>query len=148
VNIPADNRCLVEAATHSDRLRAIHKELGPPWQQLGQQVEGDTGAERTIADLQALDVDTEFGMLPFPDDVRIATRLGVQDRLIRFEPPLPGPFGEPLKQLPIRHFLLPAGLDPDLAPSAIAQESGVVEFKLGETHFRYSRFGLEQLKND
>jgi len=148
IRIPADNRYLVEAATHPDRLYEIQETLGPPWQRLAQQVEGDTGAERTIAHLHALDVNEIFGEQGFPDDVRIATRLGVQDRLVQFEPPLPGPFGEPLRQLPIRHFLLPSGLDPDLPPTDIAQEGGTIEFTLGVTRFRYSRLGLERQKDD
>lgn len=148
VCIPTDNRHLVESATHPERLRAIQQALGEPWQRLGQQVEGDTGAQRTVARLHRLDVDQAFGGQGFPDEVRIATRLGAQDRLVEFEPALAGPFGAPLRQLPIRHFLLPSGLDPDLSPSAVVQHESTVEFALGETRFHYGRLGLERLKTD
>jgi CRISPR-associated endonuclease/helicase Cas3 len=146
VSIPTDNRCLVEGATHPDPLRAIEEELGASWQRLAQQVEGDTGAQRTIGYLHTLEVDKMFGEEGFPDDVRIATRLGLQDRLVQFEPPLPGPFRERLQQLPIKYFLLPEGLDPDIQPSGVTCQQGIVEFTLGETRFRYSRLGLERLE--
>jgi CRISPR-associated endonuclease/helicase Cas3 len=139
---------LVEGATHPDPLRAIEEELGESWQRLAQQVEGDTGAQRTIGYLHTLEVDKVFGEQGFPDDVRIATRLGLQDRVVQFEPPLPSPFGERLRQLPIRHFLLPEGLDPDIPPSEIIHQDGVTAFGLGEARFRYSRLGLEPLKDN
>jgi CRISPR-associated endonuclease/helicase Cas3 len=148
VSIPTDNRYLVEGATHPDPLRAIEEELGESWQRLAQQVEGDTGAQRTIGYLHTLEVDKVFGEQGFPDDVRIATRLGLQDRVVQFEPPLPSPFGERLRQLPIRHFLLPEGLDPDIPPSEIIHQDGVTAFGLGEARFRYSRLGLEPLKDN
>jgi CRISPR-associated endonuclease/helicase Cas3 len=150
VRIPANNRRLVESATHPAQLHAIEEELGESWQRLAQQVEGDEGAKRTISHLCALEVDKVFGEpgQGFPNDVRIATRLGVQDRLVEFKPPQPGLFGEPLQQLPIRHFLLPEGLDPDIQPSEVIHQDGITEFSLGEAHFRYSRFGLERLKDN
>jgi CRISPR-associated endonuclease/helicase Cas3 len=148
VSIPADNRYLVEAATHPDKLHAIQKEKGEAWQTLGQRIEGGTGAQRTIGHLHALDVEQIFGEQEFPNDVQIATRLGVQDRILHFEPALSGPFGEPLKELPIRYHLLPKGLSPDAEPSDISQTATSITFHLGDAQFRYTRLGLEQLKDD
>jgi len=145
VRIPEANRHLVEAATHPERLLAIQQALGEPWRQLGQRIEGDTGAQHVVARMHALDVDTPFGEQLFPDDVKIATRLGAEDRLLHFDPALPGPFGAPLKTLPVRHFLLPSGLDPDAQPERIEHKDGVTEFTLGERRYRYSRLGLERL---
>ena len=87
---------------------------------------------------------------PFPDklDIAVGTRLGTQDRLVQFDPPLPGPFGEPLQQLPVRSFLLPDNIEPDAQPSNIAHEDGTTEFDLGEARYRYSRLGLERLNDD
>lgn len=148
VSIPADNRYLVEAATHPDKLRAIQEEKGDAWKTLGQKIEGDTGARQTIARLQALDVEQQFGEQEFPNDVQIATRLGAQDRVLHFEPALPGPFGEPLKELPIRYHLLPKGLSPDAEPSNICQTETSNTFHLGGAQFSYTRLGLERLKDD
>ena len=144
VSIPTDNRYLVEAATHPDRLSAIQEKLGEAWRILGQKIEGDTGARQTIAQLQALDVDQLFGDFEFPNDVQIATRLGAQDRILHFDLKLPGPFGEPLNELPLRHHLLPKDLSPDAEPSNISQTATKISFSLGDAKFRYTRLGLSK----
>ncbi len=144
VSIPKDNRYLVEAATHPEKLTAIQEQRGEAWKILGQKIEGDTGARQTIARLQALDVDQLFGDFEFPNDVQIATRLGAQDRILHFDLKLPGPFGEPLKELPIRHHLLPKDLSPDAEPSNISQTATTTSFSLGNAKFRYTRLGLSK----
>lgn len=148
VSIPADNRYLVEAATHLYKLHTIQEEQGGAWQTLGQRIEGGTGAQTAIGHLHALDVEQIFGEQEFPNDVQIATRLGAQDRILHFEPALLGPFGEALKELPIRHHLLPNGLSPDTEPSDIRQTTTSITFRLGDAQFSYSRLGLERLKDD
>lgn len=144
VSIPDENRYLVEAATHPDRLRAIEARLGESWQKLGQQIEGDTSAERAVGHLHALDVDQIFGETAFPSDVRIATRLGAQDRIVHFKLGK-SPFGLPFGDLPIRHHLLPRDLAPDAEPSDIVVADNRITFRLGQTQFCYSRLGLERL---
>lgn len=147
--IPADNRLLVEQATHTDALQAIEKELGADWQKLGQAIEGDTGARRGLGHLHTLPYDDAFGDVTFPDsDQKIATRLGAADRLVTFDPPQLGPFKQDVKQLALRHHQLPEGVSPDAVPTGIAAlpDSAGFEFTLGATRFRYSRFGLERLK--
>ena len=52
--IPADNRLLVEQATHPDSLVAIENELGEAWRKLGQEIDGDTGARRSVGHLHTL----------------------------------------------------------------------------------------------
>lgn len=146
VSIPDDNRYLVEAVTHSNRLHELQEQQGDAWKILGQKIEGDTGAQRTIGHLHALDVEQVFGQEEFPKDVQIATRLGAQDRIVHFNHEQ-GPFGLPLKELPIRHYLLPKGLSPDTEPSEIANDGKCITFRLGEARFRYSRLGLERLKD-
>lgn len=145
--VPDDNRYLVEAATHPDRLNALQERQGEAWKILGQKIEGDTGAQRTIGHLHALDVEQEFGQEEFPKDVQIATRLGAQDRIVHFDNEQ-GPFGLPLNELPIRHHLLPKGLSPDTEPSEITNDGKCITFRLGEARFRYSRLGLELLKDE
>lgn len=150
VVIPDDNRYLVEAATHPERLMDVEQSGGEAWLQLGQAVDGDTGAERGVGHLHALDTDMAFDDVRnvFSDDVKIATRLGAQDRLLRFEPPPPGPFGRLLRELPVRHYLLPQDLDPDAQPEDVVHRDGTSEFTLGEARYRYSRLGLERLSVD
>lgn len=143
--IPRDNRELVECATHPEALRQIEQELGAAWLKLGQDIEGKSGGERTMAHLHALPYDKPFEGLTFPDaEQKIATRLGASDRLIEFDPPLPGPFGQDVRQLALRHHMAP-DLPLDAAPQRIEPISGGFEFSLGERRYRYSRFGLERL---
>jgi len=148
VSIPDDNRYLVEAATHPDKLVEIQEQQGVAWQTLGQKIEGYIGAHRTIAHLHALDVEQTFGEQEFPNDVQIATRLGAQDRILHFSIKLLSPFGEPLKELPIRYHLLPKDLSPDTEPSDIIQTETSLAFRLGDAQFRYTRLGLERLKDN
>lgn len=148
VVIPDDNRYLVEAATHPDKLTALQTLQGEAWESLAQKIEGDTGAQKTLGHLHSLDVEKAFGEIEFPSDVQVATRLGVQDRVVHFNPNQPGPFGLPLKELPIRHYLLPKGLSPDAEPSAISQQDNCILFQLGEAAFQYGRLGLERLKDE
>jgi CRISPR-associated endonuclease/helicase Cas3 len=149
--IPADNRMLVEHATHTEALQVVEKELGADWQKLGQSIEGDTGARKGIGHLHALPYDDAFGEVLFPDsDQKIATRLGAADRLVIFDPPQPGPFRQEVKQLALRHHQIPEGVSPDTLPTDISvlPDSAGFEFALGNVRYRYNRFGLERLKAD
>ena len=149
--IPADNRMLVEHATHTEALLAIEKELGADWQKLGQAIEGDTSARKGIGHLHTLPYDEAFGDVLFPDsDQKIATRLGAADRLVTFAPHLPGPFQQDVKQLALRHHQIPEGVSPDALPTDISvlPERAGFEFTLGTARYRYNRFGLERLQTD
>ncbi|MDR5857060.1 CRISPR-associated helicase Cas3' [Caballeronia sp. LZ062] len=144
--IPRDNRLLVERATHPDCLLAIQSELGPAWEKLGQQLEGGQGAERSLARMHSLDYKTPFLDLLFPDDERrLTTRLGMEDRLIEFDPPVPGPFGIDVQRIALRHHMLDDDVDPDAKPSGIGLIEHGFEFTLGTNVFRYGRFGVERL---
>ena len=150
VEIPTDNRMLVESATHPARLAEIERSMGNEWVLHGQKLAGDTGANRTVANLHALETDRAFASdrnMAFPIDHKIASRLGAEDRLVEFEPPLPGPFDMPVTQLPIRAHLLPCGLDVDARPERVTARDGVIEFMLGGRQYCYSRLGLEKIKD-
>lgn len=149
--IPAENRMLVEHATHTEALQAVEQELGAEWQKLGQAIEGDTSARRGIGHLHTLPYDDAFGDVLFPDsDQKIATRLGAADRLVIFDPPQPGPFQQDVKQLTLRHHQIPEGVSPDSLPTDISvlPDSAGFEFTLGKARYRYNRLGLEHLKAD
>jgi len=149
--IPVDNRLLVEKATHTEALQALEKELGADWQKLGQAIEGDTSARKGIGHLHTLPYDEAFSAALFPDsDQKIATRLGAADRLVVFDPPLPSPFRQEVKQLALRHHQVTEGVSPDALPTDIGvlANSAGFEFTLGKTRYRYNRFGLERLRAD
>jgi CRISPR-associated endonuclease/helicase Cas3 len=148
-SIPADNRLLVEQATHPDALKAITQELGEAWARFGMDYEGALAATKTVASLHALPFDKAFDDLRFPEDEgRIGSRLGSADRVVVFDPAPPGPFGQAVVQLAIRHFLLPQGLTDDAQAAALTplpdDEPGFT-FLLGATTYRYSRLGVERM---
>ncbi len=147
-SIPADNRLLVEQATHPDALNAITQELGEAWVRFGIEYEGALAATKTVANLHALPFDKPFDDLQFPEDEgRIGSRLGAADRLVEFDPPLHGPFGQAVTQLAIRHHLLPRGLAPDAVASLVQAlpASAGFTFDLGAAQYRYTRLGVERL---
>lgn len=146
--IPADNRLLVEQATHPDALNAITQELGEAWMRFGVEYEGALAATKTVASLHALPFDKPFDDVQFPEDQgRIGSRLGAADRIVLFDPPLQGPFGQAVAQLAIRHHLLPRGLAPDAEASRVSALSDAAgfTFELGAAQYRYTRLGVERL---
>lgn len=145
--IPGDNRYLVEHATHPESLCQIEAELGAAWQTLGCDIEGGEGAKRSVARLHTLPFDTEFNALHFPEGEKIATRLGAADRLVEFHAPINGPFGQPVRQLALRHHQLPPDLPADAQVRELVSLDGTISFSLGSTRYRYHRFGLERLKS-
>jgi CRISPR-associated endonuclease/helicase Cas3 len=139
VSIPTDNRRLVEAAIHPEALAAIEA-LDGAWAEHGQKIDGDTNAKRTHAKLGLLPLDAPFDeRLGFPPEVKFATRLGAADRVICFPQPLCGPFGSPVRELPIRHHMLPSGLSPEAGAEDLVSEPGGFRFRLGSAQYRYSR---------
>ena len=149
--IPADNRVLVEHATHPQALLAIESELGEDWLKHGQAIEGGLSALRSIGNIHVLRYEDTFGDEVFPDgEQKISTRLGAADRLVTFDPPQPGPFLQEVKQLALRFHQMPAGLSPDAQPVDIVAlpEWAGFEFTLGITRYRYNRFGLDRLKSN
>jgi CRISPR-associated endonuclease/helicase Cas3 len=148
-SIPADNRMLVEQTTHPQALDAIAHELGAEWVTFGQEYEGALAATKTVANLHALPFDQPFGQTPFPqNEAVIGSRLGVADRLVLFsDPSPPGPFGQAVGQLALRHHMVPRDLQPEAQPEDVQPlpDGQGFTFRLGTTSYRYSRFGVERL---
>lgn len=150
IQIPAVNRRLVEGATHPECLASIEADLGETWCQHGIQIAGDSGANRTVANLHILEIGQPFAgdaNQAFPTGEKVGTRLGVTDRLVTFERPPAGPFGAPIKRLPIRAHMLPQGLPMEVEPEHIVTVQGTTEFNLGNHRYSYSRVGLERIES-
>lgn len=149
-SIPADNRVLVEQATHGEALDAIAQEMGEAWVQFGKEVDGLRFATGTLASLHALAFDQPFDTLFPQDQGSIGSRLGAADRLVTFAEPLPlGPLGQAVEQLALRHHQVLPGLPADAQPEDVQALAGTegpgFSFRLGAAHYRYSRFGIERL---
>jgi CRISPR-associated endonuclease/helicase Cas3 len=152
--IPQDNRELVERATHPEVLTKLEKELGTDWAEHGQNVDGELQAKKGVAALHRLPFDQEFedeagNVLTFLDsEQKVTSRLGATDYLLTFASPPQGPFGHHVQRLPVRHHMWPHGVSPDEQPVIQSQmENGGFTFSLADTHYRYSRLGLERIKD-
>lgn len=136
-------RRLVEGATHPAVLAEIAERFGGAWTAHARTLEGIRTTQRRLADLGGVDWSMPFGTQAFPDDVRLATRLGERDRRISFADPVPSPFApdDPLDHLTVPHWQIR-----DVPPDAEPQVTGhaPLRFRLGPVEFVYDRFGLHQ----
>ena len=143
IHVPADNRPLVEAATHDESLRRLADRLGPPWPRHLDAAAGADLGEAATARAGLLDWRESLVENRPLDDRRIRTRLGLDDRRIDLPEPLPGPFGAR-----VRTFALPGwmarGLPVDAAPEDVSAAGGEIRFRLGGRAYRYDRLGLAQ----
>jgi len=155
IEIPADNRQLVEQATHPQALRVIEEEGGPSWVQHGQLITAETLAQRNTATQVELPFDAWFDdpdtqkRLSFPGtEEHITTRLGAADGVLTFDPPPIGPFGQPVPRLNLRRHLLPRGWDESVMPTQLTALSNGFEFQLGSARYRYDPKGLQLLSKE
>lgn len=142
VDIPRDNRALVELATHPEALARL---TGDAWQRHAQYLTGKLISELRAAELSALD-EQPFGECQFraPDE-HITTRLGANDHRVQLPSKPLSPFGGRLDELTIPGHLAPKTLD-DTACELVERADGFT-FAVGGRHYRYSRFGLELAKD-
>lgn len=141
IEIPRDNRHLVEAATHPERLDTL---AGAKWQAHAGRLEGG-GLAQVMTAHNALIPEKHFGDFLFPHDleVHLTTRLGLNDRTISLCGSYASPFGQSIDEINI-----PGHLAPSLAIEQADQVSPTgssLLFHVGPLVFRYSRFGLEKL---
>lgn len=150
IAIPRDNRALVESATHPEALRAIVHELSGRWPAHESACFGATTAEGQLARLNSVDRSRQFGFFQFvsnEESARICTRLGENDRLVRFEEALTSPLGQRLWSLSIPGWLVERdSADPDGVPEAVdTSEPGIITFRFAHIDFRYDRHGLHRV---
>lgn len=138
IEIPRDNRELIESSTHPGALA----ELGSTWQRHGECVEGQVIAQVRTALTGVLRLEP-FGELHYASDgARLATRLGAENLDLPLAHPVSPPFG-----ILSRSVCIPAHMAPrhGIAPDHVDAEAceGGFRFALGDRHYRYTRFGLE-----
>ena len=138
--IPADNRRLVEAATHEGALREIEREMG--WEGYTMRVVAQALAEAGQARDLALDRSAPFPHA-FPDaDETVQTRLGARGPILELPEGTVGPFGGPITQLTPPAWWC-RGLTGQKPPVVEPQEPGL-RITVDEMAFLYSRDGLRR----
>lgn len=141
VELPTDNRRLVEQATHPEALDALGD---PRWARYAQEVIGRELQQRRQA-LGAVIENLPFGEFHYPgSDERITTRLGDENLVVALAHPMSHCFGTLVGSMSIPHHLLPHGVD--RWPERVEAQpiGGGWRFVLGPRRYRYTRFGLER----
>jgi len=139
--MPNMNRRLVESATHPDRIKALHAELGKSWADYWDDVIGGQMADAGAARKVLLPVDKRFSESQFPsDEEKIRTRLGAEGVRIEFAEALTGPF-----DVAVSGVTLPAhwsrGIDAR-EPVVAVWADGAIRFRIENVAFVYSRAGI------
>lgn len=145
-SIPDDARLLVELAVHSERLAQIVDEGGERWVMHAREVVGTTLAQRRHADLNLVDRSRAYANRGFPDDRKIASRLGEDDRLVAFLVPFTSPFDVPVSSLTLRSSWLRGQISEDELASDVSSAEGAVTFTFGARRFIYDRLGLRPVE--
>lgn len=140
IQVPRDNRWLVEQATHPERLARLD---APRWQRHGQAVSGEKLMQALQAGTATVDFGLPFGQFDFNEmGGKVATRLGADNWRLPLDRPAESPFGQELHDLIIPDHLA-AGGDEETLTVEQADRDGLI-LRWGDTHYRYTRFGLEK----
>lgn len=139
VCIPQDNRRLVEAVTHPERLAALE---GTRWQRHAQNIEGGDLARAIAAGHAAATFSEYFGAFAFNEQGgRVAVRLGADSLQLPLAEPLTSPFGQTLHELVIPGHMAPDEWEEKVVIEDVNQ--GTALLRCGNRRYHYSRFGLE-----
>lgn len=142
IRIPADNRSLVEWATHPDNLARFDS---GPWVRHRNELcavsmaHGQAAQNALIPENVAFgDNDLRFHAL----DEKLTTRLGLEDRRIPLPEPVTSPFGQTLFELPVPGWMAKGIQDTEL-DGPPETDGSILRFRYGGKAFRYTRLGLE-----
>jgi CRISPR-associated endonuclease/helicase Cas3 len=142
IRIPADNRSLVEWATHPDNLGRFDS---GPWVRHRNELcavamaHGQTARSALIPeDLAFGDPDLRFRAL----DEKLKTRLGLEDRRIPLPEPVTSPFGQTLYELAVPGWMA-KGVEASELDGPPETDGSILRFRYGGKSYRYTRLGLE-----
>ena len=144
IEIPRDNRNLVESATHPEQLASLKNEA---WERHATHIEGIGGAQQSAAHAAAMP-NEHFGDFMFPNAVEehLATRLGLNDRTLFLGGCHRTPFGQTITEITIPGHLAPKiEIEQAHLVSLDADTLLIQADPAGQTIYRYSRFGLEKV---
>lgn len=140
IEVPRDNRWLVEQATHPEQLAQLDD---PRWQRHGQAVTGEELMQALQAGSATANFNLPFGQFGFNEmGGKVATRLGADNWRLPLDRPAESPFGQRLRNLTIPDHMA-AGGDEETLTVERADRDGLT-LRWGDTHYRYTRFGLEK----
>ena len=146
IEIPGDNRRLVEGATHSERLATL---AGERWGRHGQNVEGGDlakGVRATYAGLASL-YRLPFGdpECHFRENEEACTRLGLDSLRVPLGRKVTSPFGIELAEVLIPGHLADRKTTDERAVIIAAEADCSIVLTHVAHRYRYSRHGLEKL---
>ena len=144
LHLPAENRTIVEAATHGPALDVLARELGPEWERHRSDYVGGLGAMRGAAHINRLDWQIPWNEQPtWPEPgERRPTRLGLDDRLATLSETWTSPFGEPLADMKIPGWMADGAELSDEPAALVESTAGTLRFRWVGRDFLYDRHGL------
>lgn len=143
IEIPANNRAFVEAATHPEALGRVVARGGERWTLHARAVTGALLGEQVLATTNVFDWSRPLGDAAFGAgfDGLVKTRLGAGDRIARFDGGIPSPFAGSVEVLSIPAWFA-SGAGPDEVPREVNVSGPCVGFQFGGKRFVYDRLGL------
>lgn len=143
LEIPADNRRLVEGASHPERVATLS---GVRWDRHAQNVAGSAIAARVVAEFPLLTrfESSRFGEFVFQELPAAArTRLGIDTLQVRLDRCVQSPFGVELAEVTIPGHMAP-DRPQDQEATVVTAEEGVIGLSYGGQQYTYTRMGLER----
>ncbi|MBN2358787.1 MAG: CRISPR-associated helicase Cas3' [Deltaproteobacteria bacterium] len=150
IEIPGDNRLLVENSLNPEILDRLVGALDERWRLHAMRCQGSELADRRTASLGLSRWDVPFGdqrCLFSHDDKRIGTRLGEGDRIARFACPFKSAFGKDVSELHIPAWWA-RGVADDATAVVVESADQRVRFTFGSRVLVYDRLGLRPLPVD
>lgn len=155
LDIPGQSRTYIETTLHPDALEDVARRHD--MQQELDAVFGLSAAHGQNALLRTMDWRTPFSETPelLDDWAHQATRLGLDDLVVSFNEPAPGPFGNMIDQLCLPGWMA-GDFSEEAAPEIVEfftnraslppleQGGAGFRFRLGDKYFSYNRYGLKQ----
>ena len=148
INIPDDNRILVEDAQHPEALldlsRRDPKNTGE-WVKELSSLRVSNYQDKDEGEQSVIDWKEHYGARNFPKDPDhpIRSRLSGADVDVKFDPPMIGPLGETVLKFSLPFHMLPKSTL-WTKPERVVQGSGGFRFQLANMSYRYDRFGLRK----
>jgi len=147
VQIPRDNRLMVEGITHPDRLDSLNSS---EWVAYGQSAEGRDLAQALSARAVLMPYEQAFGDFSFCDSgAKVATRLGTNRFHIPLSEAVRTPFGQTITAMLVPDHMAPESPE-EVMKVHEAKGDNEIQLSLKDTRsgrtaqYRYSRFGLEK----